>query len=459
MKKILLVGLLGLTFFENIQSAGMQNAASAKIIAYGLTDGDKSPLPFLIKGLGLFHNLAECIQLREPKMKWNDLLPTSSAVMVTPSVLAQKSEVLPYVATESIVRLMDIKYGPAVPSRKINRHLVKDFVAENSRFFALFYRSGFIKFSNPVQAGVVSIQDELNPVQEKALVDALVPLYENYNSLDKAIKKVLAASSTSALASVNLEAEKLQGEIDPTITQAILLSAREYKKITEEAVINSKINNAQNSAVVLVDVAPNIRILATGSEVPGLKAAMERNITAFEQASVMKAVDSVLSIQDSQSISDVAIQIEENRQAIEEIKEQAEEELQKNPTADVADLIPDISFFYDKLLPVERPKSLVNDDESLTNGFLEGVRDFCLPKVVELAGTGSNHQIMEKFQREVLDRGARFTSEQRAYMLGYFQNCLWQVQNDQSNPFDQNLLNIVEITRALYDDTKNNVRG
>lgn len=62
------------------------------------------------------------------------------------------------------------------------------------------------------------------------------------------------------------------------------------------------------------------------------------------------------------------------------------------------------------------------------NVFLTKVRDICMQKAVQLISFGSNDQIIEKFIQDSVKKEA-YTLEEQAYMLGYFQNCLWLLQN------------------------------
>ncbi len=451
MKKILLVGLLGLTFFESLQSAQAGNNSILKFITYTLTSKDSS-VAQVVKGVGFLYNTSELMHghrsFNVPKIKSKDSTQSiSSTVLVTPSVLQENPKVVPYVATKGMLKSMISLNGPAVSSRAINRYMVAGFVANNEKFFKEFYRSGMIKLSDESPTDLVS--SELTSNQQKAIVRTILPLYENYSALDKAINKVSSTKNPQvALRSVQSQVAKLPSEIDPSVAESILTSAVAYQRVIQEA-------QADSESVVRMKLDDNVDVLATKSEVPGLKIAMNNFLTDKDET--LQIMASAVGIENPvTSINQLVAEVTENREVVEKVKEQAEQELQQNPRADVTSILEKV---VSDVLPVSRPTNLVDQNLSLTDAFLEGVRDICMPMVVKLAGSGSNDEILQKFEQAILNREGGYTKEERAYMIGYFQSCLWQIKSSLNNPSDSSLLKIVEVARKLHDSNSDDLHG
>ena len=452
MKKILLVGLLGLTFFESLESAQAGNSSILKFIAYTLTSKDSS-VAQVVKGAGFLYNTSELMHghrsFNVPKIKSKDSAQSiSSAVMVTPSVLEANPRIVPYVATTGMLKFMKSVKGPAVSSKSINQYMVKSFVDENPKFFYEFYRSGMFKISDESPTSLAS--SELTSSEKKGIVKTLLPLYENYSALDQAVNKISSTTNPQvALRSIQSEVAKLPRAIDRIEAEAILNSAFAYQQLMQEA-------QADSGSVVRMKLDDNVDVLATKSEVPGLKIAMNKYLTDKDET--LQIMASAVGIENPvTSINQFVAEVTENREAIEEVKGQAENILQKNPNASVEDVFADL---LSDGLSASVPTSLVN--QSLTDGFLEGVRGICMSKALELIGKGSNDQVMKMFEQTVLNREAGYNKEEQAYMLGYFQGCLWQLRKDSNYPSDysdESLLKIVEVTKQLNNRYQNNFRG
>ncbi len=443
MKKILLVGLLGLTFFESLQSAqkGLSRFTRNFIQAVGVG----------ARVGGYVHTLGNAAGLTSMELPQSPNSNLMSPVVITPEVVGQNPKIEPFLVVNGVVNMLVTLYGNASSEIEIDKAFLEDFVRKNTEASYDLYKLVLQKDSEVLNPMF------LNNKQDGEVVNLLLLFYKNKEKLDnfivqiqqaknnQQIKKLIQDMIVTLLPAAN---ESKTTAVNEQTVQEVLTGAVTLDKMIKEA-------EAGKGENAIVDGGSNVRILSIKQQALSDKRKAQKPLSKDEQDEFLEGVANMFGVDNPvTSINQLVAEVTENREAIEEVKARVEQELQKNPKANIDNVMERV---LSDGLPAPVPTSLVN--QSLTDGFLEGVRDICVPMAVKLAGSGSNDEIMQKFEQTVLNREAGYTKEERAYMLGYFQNSLWQIKNSLNNPSDESLLKIVEVTKQLSNRNENKFRG
>ncbi len=408
MKNVLLVGILGIVFFQNIQSASPLFRSAQKLNYYSAG---------IVNGLVVAEKLnMENVNQKGIAGMISRVLPQlhgTSSIVITLDVLTVNPVLKKFLIINGFINMLVTLYGNSSSETNINKVLIKKLIDDNQADSAYLYELVLNQDSTFVDRALTH--------QEKAeLVDLLLLFYENQEKLDEFVKQVKKA--------------KNDREVEKSIQEMVVsLHTRVSKKIVEQilsvVVLAQKIikqSQVSKDGFYMVDVGSNVQILTIQKQALLNQRQVSKSLSMKKQNELLANIAEMFGVESSVTSTDQLVEvIDKNRKAAENIIMQAAEELKKNPKANVVSII-------EKIVPKDSVLPSMNfgyQHQSLTDAFLETVRDICMPKALELVGLNlSNTEKIDVFQQDFLNEKVNYNQDERAYMLGYFQSCLWQLQ-------------------------------
>ena len=408
MKNVLLIGILAIMFFQNLQSASslFRSAQQSTYYSAGIVNG-----LVVAEKLNMEHanqkNIVGMISRVLPQ------LHGTSSMVITLDVLTVNPVLKKFLIINGFVNMLVTLYGDSSSEANINKVLIKKLIDDNQADSAYLYELVLNQDSTFVDRALTH--------QEKAeLVDLLLLFYENQEKLDEFVKQVKKA--------------KNDREIEKSIQEMVVsLHTRVSKKIVEQilsvVVLAQKIikqSQAGKDGFYIVDVGSNVQILTIQKQALLNQRQVSKSLSVKKQNELLANIAEMFGVESSVTSTDQLVEvIDKNRKAAKNIIVQAAEELKKNPKANIVSIIT-------KIVPKDSVLPSMNfgyQHQSLTDAFLETVRDICMPKALELVGLNlSNTEKIDVFQQDFLNEKINYNQDERAYMLGYFQSCLWQLQ-------------------------------
>ncbi len=408
MKNVLLVGILAIMFFQNLQSASslFRSTQQSTYYSAGIVNGLVVAAKLNMENVHQ-HSIAGMISRVLPQ------LHGTSSIVITLDVLTVNPVLKKFLIINGFLNMLVTLYGDSSSETNINKVLIKKLIDDNQADSAYLYELVLNQDSTFV--------DRALTYQEKAeLVDLLLLFYENQEKLDEFVKQVKKA--------------KNDREVEKSIQEMVVsLHTRVSKKIVEQilsvVVLAQKIikqSQVSKDGFYMVDVGSNVQILTIQKQALLNQRQASKSLSMKEQSELLANIAEMFGVESSVTLAEqLAKVIDKNRKAAENIIMQAAEELKKNPKANVVSII-------EKIVPKDSVLPSMNfgyQHQSLTDAFLETVRDLCMPKALELVGLNlSNTEKIDVFQQDFLNEKVNYNQDERAYMLGYFQSCLWQLQ-------------------------------